>query len=1281
MTSNQNAADDIRDRDAASTSPLERRTTATSLSSSNNRFSFASSDMGESSKAANARHSLAAAPSNGDGDGKIGSPDAAPVRDGRGSHRSHRSRNSGGFLLSNTTFEPPSTVPAAADHPTQRTSSQRDHKGKAALRVPEKKHTKRRSGVGLGIGGSPLAANVTIAGTNGVGGDSTANQVGGTEEGSGAKTTGAGLAVDSARIVNLALNLSESRRAARRNVSSPLPPPASVFGESFAGGSLRQHLQQQRRVSRNISPKPDRGDRANTASPRVVSGRINSPLKSAFETDLDGPYQYHFSASTLARAEKAKNAIELQAQYRQLLQYVPPLKPQTLERSTTTGSTIPEPPLSASRTISSTATAPRQLGRQYNPLQYIRNRKVRARERRAIDGEAQGFGDVDKVSLWVDQVSKAASSEASQAADYLFMPTFSEAAEAAASPHNSPSSTLGKAHAAQAKVKRPRVDWIINPADMIADVFWLELDDNKKSIEDRNGRMIFPRTTELKRPMSRRGEEPEPQLTPGPAIKREQTKSPDLRIDTKLPEFRSVRADSDKHYDSATSKAKQKLREATRIHHGHNGSIRDHHHRLRVRSHSRSDSDSSDSEAAPHPTRRRSGTADSHDRGKDILEKQMMEMLAKEARNSTWGSEDVEVKNITESIESQKPVLKDGLEKSQTHLGGHSRSGSIANKETRSRRGSFRNGSSGRASLEVPGFGPRGSLEELDSTAPNSPQAKASKVTNSFVPSIGMDLSPPPRSRPSSPTRNPLSRVKSKISQLHDYNRDRSRSRAPEADTVIILPITASYSKEQTPDGPETPERQKRSMSPAKKVTSRKTDDSSKSSISKSGSIRRGKTAEEASGIRGLFKGSRNHVARVSDFIWKKEPAAVGASSGFSSDESDIEDVLATSDKKDSRNSSIVMQHSSDDVDATSPQKEKPSYLNEMPVFSSPFSERRGRSTRTRSDEISENARKEERQAREERRKSSRAHMLEPPPRIDVQNASPTSSPDLPPQDRSHRNSSVSDFDSRRDSFATRVYSADARLNAILALPGRRGDNLPVTGLSALEASNNNRPSLEGKRHWSISDRGVSVHRGPMTKREIARVKALLLSSGIKAKEISRRAAEARHLQDTEEKLYAEIAPLAQQKVGPVPKSQEHILAARILADDIQLSSRMWQASADNFTGVTVQNLLDRIETLQGRLVDNLTPMTRKAADEADEFSKDLVTRQTLKVKRITDSIDRMMRQRRRRFRWLRRGGWVLVEWALVGVMWLVWFVVVFVRVVMGIGRGIVGVGRWLLFR
>jgi len=202
-----------------------------------------------------------------------------------------------------------------------------------------------------------------------------------------------------------------------------------------------------------------------------------------------------------------------------------------------------------------------------------------------------------------------------------------------------------------------------------------------------------------------------------------------------------------------------------------------------------------------------------------------------------------------------------------------------------------------------------------------------------------------------------------------------------------------------------------------------------------------------------------------------------------------------------------------------------------------------------------------------------------------------------------------------------------------------------------------------------------------MTRQEIARVRALLLSSGIKAKEIAQRAAEAKDLRTAEDPSYRDVAALAEDDVSPiVPKSQEHILAARILSSDIRLSSRLWQESANTFCNTTVNDLLNRVEDLQSKLVDNLTPMARQAADEADEVSKDLVTGKMLEVKRVCDKTDKMMRRRRRRFRWLRRGGWVLVEWALVGAMWYVWFMVVLAKIVMGLGRGVVGSLRWLFF-
>lgn len=165
------------------------------------------------------------------------------------------------------------------------------------------------------------------------------------------------LDVDSNQIVNMALNLSESRRiASRRTVSRANPPRLTPLPDATPGSNLKTHLQQQRKTSRTISPRPH-----SSLTPRLPSQlRSNSPLQAAFDAGHDSTYRYHFSTSTLSRAQKVKEHLELMAQYRRLLEILPPLKPDQ-----------------------------DRPGREYNPLQYIRNRKVRARERKAIDGERQ----------------------------------------------------------------------------------------------------------------------------------------------------------------------------------------------------------------------------------------------------------------------------------------------------------------------------------------------------------------------------------------------------------------------------------------------------------------------------------------------------------------------------------------------------------------------------------------------------------------------------------------------------------------------------------------------------------------------------------------------------------------------------------------------------------------------------------------------------------------------------------------------------------------------------
>lgn len=1264
----------------------------TRSTSTGNRFSTESTDTGESSKQSSIDFddvavSIPNAPS-----ASHRASLAAPAQNGSENHRSHRSRSSGGFLLSNTTFEVPPktnyTSTPSNGNTARRREPPKDHKGKVQVQAPERKHAKKPSH-GLGIGGSPLAANVTsaaqehVSDSGVVGGDSaqeTKDEIS-AHVSSASKTNG--LDVDSAQIVNLALNLSESRKiVARRNVSTPLPPTVTSFGDGTVGGSLRQYLQQQRRSSRNISPKPDRGDRAFTASPRGPQGlRLDSPLQAAFGGPEDTEYQYHFSASTLARAEKAKKAIELMAQYRNLLQYVPPLKPQIQTRAVTRSppNTAPgsptNPGVSLSRTSSATVV-PRPLGRPYNPLQYIRNRKVRARERKGIDGELQGFGDVEKVTTWVQDVSKESASDGYRNSDCVALPPFSGATETARSPHASPQSTTGRS---VNKIKRPRVDWMMNPADMLADIYWLEQNDNKKLIEDNRERKLFPQNVGLTRPVSRKGEEPVSKTTETEA--KEEPKD-FLPLDTELPKFNSLRGHPDHHHDIIRGRALHKLQKVAHL--PEDLSRLGHEHRI-LKPRLRTSSESSNSDSASRTRHRRSGTADTQDLSSDILEKQMMEILQKEAsENSRAGPQDVDGQNFARSMELDESELR---EDASMKKGRKPDSSSVVINDGHHRKDSLKPSgdsqqSSKRASLDVPRHNGRTSMDGLDITAPNSPEAQAARIKSNLIPPIGLDLSPPP-SRGSSPVRKPaLERMKSKINPFHDRGRNHSRSRSLRGDTNIEDDKATGRTSLEIPFTPL--HRRKRSESPQKKIIPHKPDESVKSTSSKGGSVRR-RAEDLPSGIKGLFKGGRNPVSRVGDLLWRKEAStASGVSSNTSTDYSDLEDETESSLSRNPTVDSTSNPKSRDTSGETPQTKETRSY--DLPTFTSPF-ERRGRTEAIVDDtESPESDYLSKRQRTRENRKNSRFQLLKPP-RIDVQNASPSSSPDFTPADRrSSRNSDFSDFvERRRSSYG--VQGADARLNSILGIPGSAFTRLPVTALSKLEE--NRRPSMTGKRQWSSFDRGASSPQMPVTRRELARLRALLLSSGIKANQIAHRGAHLTALGDSENgskkpNIYAEVAAMNRdpQVLHSVPRFQEHLLAAQILSNDIKLSSRLWEESADNFNSQAVGNLLDRIDELQDRIMGpgGLSDMTRVAADDADNVSRDLVTGQTMKVKALQEKMRNIMRRRRARFRWVRRGGWVMLEWVLVGVMWWAWLIVVLIQVVRGMFGGALGAIKWLFW-
>ncbi|KAK0657724.1 hypothetical protein B0T16DRAFT_402431 [Cercophora newfieldiana] len=1178
-------------------------------------------------------------------------PDAPFLRSSRpenpkGPHRTQtKHRSNGAFLLSD-----PVTISHGRDRSSRTLPQSRHHdavhtntRGRDGL-PPLVSHPSGTQGVGLGLertrpsqrmsSGSAVTKGESLAGDTAVG-------------------SGSPLDVDSAQIVKMALNLSESRRlASRRNVSSPIPPKLAPLPDTPTSGSLRQHLQQQRRVSRTISPKPDR-------SPRIGSPRILSPLQSTFEPE--GSYRYHFSQSTLARAQKAKDYLELMAQYRRVLDLLPPLKPSRTARSSTTS-----PPGSPNGSVQAFKTLTNELdpnaSRAYDPLQYIRNRKVRARERKVIDGERQGFSDVMRVSEWADEVSRWVATGQAHAPGRPTLPPY-ETADAIVA-QDSPLATNSRPGAAPAKPTRPRVDWVINPADMLADVYWLEQDDNKRLVEDRHWRRVFPQETDLYQPLSH--EEPEIRID-NPNSNKE---PPEIQAlsEKHSSDYLIKKVEHEHVLSTARDRAQQKLRALRNAHHRQNSL----HGRDFLRIHRGSMSESSDTDN-DFRRRGRAGTITSG--GKAILAKQMDAMIAQEQKDAEshplYDHEALRMKfnHGLMTPDRERPHISPIPSRTNSQRRGESRAelSETENKPVKLKTLPSSPQGAGRASLEVPQRGRRFSVD-YDTSQPNSPDLRPLH-DGTLVPAIGSDFSPM-SSRPGSPTRNPLTKVRS---IFRERSKDRSADiYSPIAEgTVEFTMPSVPIERVESPgsDWTALSSEWTQSKNPPRKVTTGGSHGNHRSHKSISSLKLRG---EDGVGLRSLFRGPRidsvlrSSVSKVSDMIWRKESGSAGDEqfSGTSSDESDMDLAKRGRPRGRSKGSALPSRTGSQrrDGELTSQFLSPPGQLS----LSAPGSYPASRPLSPR---------------------SSRFELLKPP-RIDVQSASPMST--SPPPELAHPQLlDVSETESRKSSYASGVRAADSRLNAVLALP--KPPQLSPTMSS---------------RHWAVTDRHGVPLRARISKAEVARLRAILLSYGIQAMETERCARERSLLTSVRDHSalvdgaaastpesgtarfpWADVARLCPDPevrdhlfAHPIAQTEIYPLAGRILGASIQASAQQWQATSSTFATETAPALEHRVETLRSKVAGELAGMTQAATDEADEANHDLVVGQRLKVKKVMDGMDKMLRRRRRRFRWVRRAGWLAVEWALVGFMWYVWFVVMIARVVLGVGKGVTRAVRWLLW-
>ncbi|KAH8682146.1 hypothetical protein BX600DRAFT_447842 [Xylariales sp. PMI_506] len=1179
--------------------------------------------------------------------------------DSRRRIRSHRPRPSGGFLLSSTISDEQATRlvknPARTD-------------GRRRSRIPIESSRNRKSE-------SPVsrpeeASSPVIPSSPVLSGDlRRQNEMAGSKSlGANARPSSASripsprpstaLDADSTQIVSMALNLSESRRMAqRRNISTPMPPRLAQLPDSPAGGGLKQHLQQQRRTSRNISPLPERSSLTPKSIP-VLQQKLSSPLQTSF--DPDSGYTYHFSSSTLNRAQKAREQLDLMAQYRRLLQFVPRLDYTGQIGSRPSTSSPPTSPGAGPGSTNPLHATLVPLGREYNPLQYIRNRKVRARERMAIDGNAQGFGDVNKVTDWVDRAATLAATSPipGEAPAVPFFP-------GARNPMNQPDphSSIPVPVVNATKAKLPRIDWVIEPADMLADIYWVEQDDNRSRIEDRHYTRMFPRSSITpSRPMSQEANEPVKNNIMGSLEATQETQGAEVSPEGKLSDGIAIsRADTGGSHASARERARQKLHEFKGIHHRHNSSVHSHHDFLHLRKTSFSDTSDSDLDRRK---RQRSGTVGAD--GQALLEKQMGEMLAKEAieeeeARTPGGQED-------HNPDSFRPTLMTPDSSVEPSVRGHSPRDSRVEEPDlveRMNNGLLGHGSpirSGRASLEVPGWNARVSMD-LDTSLPSSPDLGATKRGRQYLPAIGMDLSPPV-SRPGSPSRNPFSKVKHMFrdrskdrggSHTHGHKDEAPDSPVEQIEHLALLPVGAEIL------GP--PEhRPFKSPVPLAEVSRADTHKSHKSV----GSLRLGR--DEQIGLKNILKGGakiddiiRGSVNKVSDLLWKKDHGGDDDSSETSTDESDSEPSRGRP-----RTPAVLSRASSKRPTDRQPKH----YLDVMPSFKS--ASEADKTAFPSDGAISATVPTQDTPSR----RSTRFDKLKPP-RLDVESASPAGSPvELRGSTNIDEGTPDISLPSRRGSgiSANGARKSSAQLNAILSIPQPPSSRPPVGMLS-------------NPRHWSISNGPSSPkHAAHLSKRELARLRVITLSSGIKAMEISRRAMEpvALSIRDitTAAVPWAELSQFACPSEASLAVSQVNIAptTARILQASITNSNNELDVMAQNFVENDMRNLRARVDSLHTRVASELIDMTRRAADEADECSRDLVDSQRLKVKRLVDMIDKMIRRRRRRFRWARRGGWLMVEWALVGFMWYVWFLVMIARVFLGIGKGLVSVGRWLLW-
>ncbi|USW48234.1 Putative maintenance of telomere capping protein [Septoria linicola] len=1025
--------------------------------------------------------------------------------------------------------------------------------------------------------------------------------------------------LDPAQLVQMALNLSESRK---RHVSNTLPVPVAAAG----GRRVVSALDSGYGTVRSASSGGKRASYSNDSRIPTPTSHRRSPLLDESPEPPNAMAQnvvYTFSPATLSRAEKARRYFELASEHRRLLENLPPLKPDAVAPGNYTMQVTSSPGSAhyhMTRITSTESIHKHKLGRSYNPLQALRNRRLRNRERRPLTAPTETFQETDRIRRWIDGVEAAAKEGSFRPGeDQVRLPPFS--GELDSEPTAQPGEVRGhrRTDTVNSVVTRPANAWTIEPAELLADTYWIEKNDNKTVVEDRHGNRIFPARPRASLEVPRRSKD----------ITRRSLDAD--RYDKYAPHQQS---DSDQSgaEDQAKTRHKHKhilpLPRLGRNHISRSGSVT-----------------SASSDEGRKPPALRFGHDEGGDENIGPLERHMREMIAKDEQGELsspelvspdhWDFRNSTFANARGSMDQSRQ---------EAYRPGQGRLSVDTQRIQRSRSGE------NRASIDH-GLA---SMDEMVVDSPTSP------VMPNFSRKNTADSA---TSKQTSPVKQKAKALKLPIFHSRSKSKERNQIDATDfANTggVPLSPVLSADSNTELPrssiDSTRPPHFRRHKTSESIDSELRRTDTSNTTAAT---SARDSKSSSNR-----FFKGGR-----VRDLV-RNESSRLGDRFRNSREGVNVDSSVPHSDNSDADADSSVRRGANNDFggleDGISPraslERERPKskyFIPGLPSFKSPAARDRTAPTSPTSEDSNPFDRMQANP------RSRRGDL----PTINLPDEGNASEPELSPSRSKNALSWAEDY-KRRGSLSHNDLTLVDTESSITNMKVR-GSNTPMSG----------------KRHWSISDHAQreqhakstteSDQSSRVTTRDVARVRALLLASGIEAQELCKLAHTSRQ---TPLPLIVKAAETAGQELGTLNRKEENVVAGKWLSGMLDGTTSEIEKLLQHFQTGTVRDLSTQLEELSHKAGDQLAKLVHETSDEADAFNVELTTKMPQDVKRMDSTIDSMFRARRKNLKLVVNFGFKLFEWFLLGIMWSVWLTVVVINSVKKIVLFFVRILKWLLW-